>query len=483
MHEDRSLQHSAFGQPFPVVRIRCMESSRRRLITQSDRTPAVPGVGQLSLVEHALCPLAARQGTAIGQIHESHYRYTDAAGERRTARVRVICPLGLTPNDEFFLWGLLALTLSQPEPIAEFHVTPHYCLRQLGLIDQHGRRGGRQYQQFAQSLERLAAVSYQNDGFYDPLRLEHRRVGFGFLSYSLPLAADSSRAWRIVWNGVFFELAAAVGGHLRFDLEVYRRLDAASRRLFLFLCKLFRRKSLTYPIELGFLGRQVLGFAPTLAKRDLKIKVVRCIERLAEHEIVDALDASQTIRRNKHGTQTVQLARGDYFHHRRQVIRKKQLAKVDSPLIELMQAIGLDQRSITRCLSLYSTELVQQWADITLAARERHGASFFRKSPAAYFINNLQHAAKGQRTPPDWWHDLHRDESRRQAEICRKERSRKPAVESGDQFAALTESLARQFRAAGQSSETADVNARRFVESCPTSSETFDLATLLRILS
>ena len=210
---------------------------------------------------------------------------------------------------------------------------------------------------------------------------------------------------------------------------------------------------------------------------------MRCIERLAEHEIVDALDASQTIRRNKQGTQTIQLARGDYFHQRRQVVRKKQMAKVDSPLIELMHAIGLDQRSITRCLSLYSTELVQQWADITLAARERHGASFCRKSPAAYFVNNLQHAAKGQRTPPDWWHDLQRDESRRQADLCRKERSRKPAVESGDQVAALTESLARQFRAAGQSSETADDNARRFVESCPTSSETFDLATLLRILS
>ena len=44
---------------------------------------------------------------------------------RRAAHVRMICPLGLTPNDEFFLWGLLALTLSQPDPIAEFQVTPH----------------------------------------------------------------------------------------------------------------------------------------------------------------------------------------------------------------------------------------------------------------------------------------------------------------------------------------------------------------------
>ena len=227
--------------------------------------PLSNGIGQLSLVEHALCPLACQNGTNAGQIHDSQYLYTDRAGRRRTARVRVICPLGLTPVDEFYLWGLLALTLSQPKPVTEFHATPHYCLRQLGIIDQQTRRGGRQYQQFAKSLERLSAVTYQNDAFYDPLRREHRRVGFGFLSYSLPLVSDSSRAWRIAWDAVFFEVAAAVGGHLRFDLELYRQLDAASRRLFLLVSKLFRRKPGTPPLELGYLGHHVLGFAPTLS--------------------------------------------------------------------------------------------------------------------------------------------------------------------------------------------------------------------------
>ena len=460
-----------------------MEPSTRNRSLQTERAPAITGVGQLSLVEHALCPLDARQGAIPGGIHESQYRYTDPAGERRTARVRVICPLGLTPTDEFYLWGLLALTLSQPEPIAEFHVTPHYCLRQLGLIDQHGRRGGRQYQQFVQSLERLSAVSYQNDGFYDPIRREHRRVGFGFLSYSLPLTADSSRAWRIVWDGVFFEMAAAVGGHLRFELDVYRQLDPASRRLFLFLCKLFRRKSLTHPMELRYLGQQVLGFASTLAIRDLKVKVVRCIERLAEHQVVEAPDAAQAIRRNQQGTHSVQLARGNYFNRRHQVARKKQLKTVDSPLIELMQAIGLDDRSITHCLGRYSTDLVQQWVDITLAARERHGSSFFRKSPAAYFIDNLQQAAQGRRTPPDWWHALHRVESRKQANLCRQERSRKQATKTEDTVTALAEHLARQFRSVGQSPESANENARRFVESCPSASAKFDLAKLLRMMS
>ena len=97
------------------------------------------------------------------------------------------CPLGLTAHDEFYLWGLLALTFSQPEPESEFHATPHYCLRQLGVIDQHDRRGGRQYRQFSTALERLSAVRYQNQAFYDPVRAEHRRVSFGLFSYSLPL--------------------------------------------------------------------------------------------------------------------------------------------------------------------------------------------------------------------------------------------------------------------------------------------------------
>ena len=126
--------------------------NRRRIIRQ--------GIGQLSLVEHALCPLDSRSISNVALFHESYYHFTDRSGHRRKARVRVTCPLGLTPVDEFYLWGLLSLTLSQAESTPEFHATPHYCLRQLGVIDQHARRGGRQYEQFAKSLERLAAVTY-----------------------------------------------------------------------------------------------------------------------------------------------------------------------------------------------------------------------------------------------------------------------------------------------------------------------------------
>ncbi len=460
---------------------RSMTAAAHRHVPSQSQTTNPQGAGQLSLIEHALCPLAVQPVAASGWVHESQYRYTDQAGQRRTALVRVICPLGLTPTDEFYLWGLLALTLSQREPAAEFHATPHYCLRQLGIIDQHARRGGRQYAQFIQSLERLSTATYQNDGFYDPLRCEHRRVAFGFLSYSLPLSAESSRAWRIVWDGVFMELAGAVGGHLWFDLAIYRQLDAASRRLFLFVSKLFRRMRQTPLLELRHLGEHVLGFAPSLATRDLKVKVKRCVQRLAEHGVVTLTEGLSPIRPARNGTEVVQLTRGPYFDRRRRSSPAQPL--VESPLAELMREIGLDDRAIQRCLSRYRADLLQQWLDITLAARERYGESFFRKSAAAYFVDNVRNVAQGNRTPPDWWHDLVREERRTQAEIGRQKRPSAAGRTSGDPTGDLVEAMARQFQAAGQSAAAAAANARRFVDCCGQQSETFAPASLLKILT
>jgi len=60
----------------------------------------------------------------------------------------------------------------------------------------------------------------------------------------------------------------------------------------------------------------------------------------------------------------------------------------------------------------YPGSLLQQWADITLAAKERYGESFFKKSPQAYFRDNINAAAAGKRTAPDWWIDIRREEER-----------------------------------------------------------------------
>ena len=441
----------------------CLVEKRENTAVDSRLCHSV-GVGQLSLVEHALCPLDSARSLRGRFLHECQYKYTDTAGRRRTAHVRVACPLGLSAQDESYLWGLLALTFSQPKPNPEFHATPHYCLRQLGVIDQHARRGGRQYRDFAAALERLSAVRYQNQAFYDPVRREHRRVSFGLFDYSLPLARDSSRAWRIVWDTLLFELVSAVGGRLAFDLEMYRELDPASRRLFLLLTKMFRRRLRSPAFELRDLGVQVLGFASTLAARDLKVKVGRAIGRLAEQEIVASDDPRTAFGKKANGSIVVRLNRGAYFNKGRRNVAVAKM--VESPLVEPLRAIGVDERAIPRLLRRHATRLIQEWVDITLAAQERFGREFFRKSPAAFFVDNLQNAAAGQRTPPDWWRELQR------AERCDRKRQKKRGKTDGsssrEDNGRLTDQLAEamrvQLEAAGQTSQAACRNAEQFAE-------------------
>ena len=184
-----------------------MSKNSRQIATESP----LNGLTQLTLVEHALCPLDADASLRSGFCHETSYRYSDKHGTRRTARVRVTCPDGLSANDEFYLWGLLALTFAQPDLSSELYATPHYCLAQLGIIAPNSK-GGKTYRLFREALGRLAGIHYENDRFFDPLRKEHRQVRFGLLGYSLPLDELSNRAWRIVWDAQFFEFCRATGG-------------------------------------------------------------------------------------------------------------------------------------------------------------------------------------------------------------------------------------------------------------------------------
>jgi hypothetical protein len=372
------------------------------------------GRAQLSLVEHALCPLDPASSLREHLVHETTYGYTDRNGHLKLAQVHVLCPSGLSATDEFVLWGLLAITFSQPEASPEFHATPHFCLRRLGLIDRKESKGGKDYQLFRESIKRLARVIYENTAFYDPIRGEHRDVAFGFLKYSLPIEDGSSREWRFVWDQQFFELCQATGGGLWFDLETYRRLDCASRRLFILLQKIFHRSAVSPAFDVRRLCVDGLGFAPTIDMRNLKIKLRRCLERLAEQNIVCDPDASTEPLFRKQGVSrySVTLTRGPYFEGER--CAPTPLSADDSPLVDPLRSIGFDDASIRRILRDYRAHVIREWADITLAAREHHGESFFKKSPAAYFMDNLQHAAAGQRTPPDWWRDMRREELRRQ---------------------------------------------------------------------
>jgi len=147
-----------------------------------------------------------------------------------------------------------------------------------------------------------------------------------------------------------------------------------------------------------------------------------------------------------------------------------------------MKTIGLDARAIRRCLRDYSHTILQQWIDITLAARERHGERFFRRSAAAYFIDNVKNAAKGTRTPPDWWHDLQRQE--RQSKSARQSKPKKQHTTAidHDDAKSLTNILYQQFRDLGQSEDSARTNAQRFAETCEQSASPESQAAILQLL-
>ena len=410
------------------------------------------GVSQLTIVEHALCPLDARVSVVPNLTHEATFRYNDKQGKRQTGTAKVFCPLGLSAKDEFVLWGLLAITLADPQSDGELHATRHYCLRRLGLIDTKHRRGGRQYGDFSSAIERLAAVRYQCDRLYDPIRAEHRRIGFGFFSYSVPIDPDSSRVWRFVWDPVFFELVQATGGYRRFDLHVYRQLDTASRRLYLFLAKLFYRRTETPRLNVTDVAEQIVGIASSVRARDKKARLAACVKQLSQHGVVrDGL-----IVRVAKGQFQMTLQRGPLFE------RPMAESAFESPLYEPLIELGFETRGANRLLRKYKPRLLREWIDITLAARERFGTDFFKKSPPAYLTDNLKQAAAGKRTPPDWWADVRRAEQRARAEHAKKHRPSATTSNETHTLDDVHQSIFRTFLAAGQSEAGARSNAARY---------------------
>ena len=106
--------------------------------------------------------------------------------------------------------------------------------------------------------------------------------------------------------------------------------------------------------------------------------------------------------------------------------------------------------------------------DITQTAKERFGATYFKKSPQAYLVDNLKNAAKGNRTPPDWWHEVRRAEARTQAKAHppKEEMKLNAAPDLSDEARQAYEQIAKEmfvvFRAGGQSESASRVNAEKF---------------------
>lgn len=382
-------------------------NKQQRQTANRPKTSRHCGLAQHSLVEHALCPLDSRISITHGLIHDTSYQYTDRNRNRKIANVQIAAPFGLSPNDELYLYGLLSLTFAQSSPESEFYATPYWCLRQLGIVDADNNQNTR-YRGFREAIRRLAGVVYTNNAFWDPIRGEHRDVAFGFLKYSLPLDPKSSRAWRFVHDSQWFEMCRAIQGSFSFDFSVYRQLDFATRRLFLLLQKIFYRLERSPKFEIRQIAIQTLGLSPTLATKEIKQKLIRCTEKLVDLDVIQIPWGCKSVRdifvREQKGVFTVSFDRGCYFDGG---VYQSSFSLDDSPLFDPLTRIGFDAATIKRLTEKFSGSLLQQWADITLAAMEQQRIN---QTPEAFFQYHVKLAAEKRTTPPDWWRELRRQE-------------------------------------------------------------------------
>jgi len=170
----------------------------------------------------------------------------------------------------------------------------------------------------------------------------------------------------------------------------------------------------------------VLGFSPSLNVSDLKRKVAHCVSRLCALEIVGG-EAEINFQKRKKGEYVFTLMRGRYFEKR--PTATPVIVGADSPLYEPLRKIGFDDAGIASLLRRHRLPLLREWTDITLAALEKNGLGFFRKSPLAYLLDNLKHASQGARTPPDWWCDMRKAEVEHTAKASGNLRAPSAAIE------------------------------------------------------
>lgn len=383
------------------------------------------GIAQLSIIETALWPL--RGGQLDANTYETSYGFQHD-GQHSPARVTVYAPQGLQSIDEYVLWGLLGISLDRTHPESTLLATPYWLIKRLGMS-----LGGFQYDQLRASLERLALVAYQNTGFYNPLTQQHERVTLHFLSSFLPtngrggdVATD--RVWRVEWDKHFFAMCRATGGTLLFDLDVYRDLSPASRRLFLKLKDRFWRTKRVF-MNVDDLTINGLGFSAQRPLFKRKFDLLACVRELLNHQVIE-LGRGQTdprdlfIRRRK-GCYVVSFYEGEYFRQPMspRVIGQKN-AISDDPLYEPLRRIGVDEPGIRRLFKQCARGLIQRWINITDAAMHEKPSGFpgFKVSPAAFLIDAIQNG----RLPPDW---VYAHEKRIQREQWEHERASSQAQE------------------------------------------------------
>ncbi len=361
------------------------------------------GVAQLSLLETALWPL---DGT---RRRTTEHRTTYAFGsghDQRQAQVTVRSALGLQPIDEYVLWGLLGASLDRNDDAdGTLVATPHWMLKHLSL-----RTGGSQYAELRESLLRLSTASYQNTAFYNPETQTHEYASFQFLSFLLPTVGglggiiDNDRCWRIEWNPAFFRFSKLTGGSLLFDLDLYRQLTPASRRLFLKLKDRFWRTKRVF-LNVDDLTINGLGFSAERPLKKRKYDLTRCLEELLTHRVIELgngqTDSKELFLKRSKGCYVVVCYEGEYFRQPQAARTQNQQNAIQAdPLFEPLRKLGMDIRTIRRLFAEHPRGRIRQWLTITEYALHEKPQGFpgFRVSPAAFLIDGLQN----NRLPPDW---------------------------------------------------------------------------------
>ena len=362
------------------------------------------GIAQLSLLETAMWPLQG--GETETNSFRTKFEYT-IEKTRREAEVTVRAPLGLQTSDELVLWGLLGATLKRADAEPALMATPYWMLKHLGLAT-----GGSQYADLRDSLLRLSVASYHNTAFYNPTNREREFAAFQFLSILLPTVGgvgetiDNDRCWRVEWNPIFFRFCQATGGNLLFDIDIYRQLTPAARRLFLKLKDRFWRSKEVF-LNVDDLTIHGLGFAASRPLFKRKFDLTSCLRELLTHEIISLLpsetDVKDLIKKRGKGSYVVVLREGDYFRQSEssRVLRQKNAISND-PLLEPLLKVGVNEAAVRRIFADFTRNQIQRWLRITDAAMHEQPRGFagFKVSPAAFLLDGIQN----NRMPPDWWH-------------------------------------------------------------------------------
>ncbi len=174
---------------------------------------------------------------------------------------------------------------------------------------------------------------------------------------------------------------------------------------------------MTGSMNLREIAVSVLGLSGQLPLKRLRQKVEHIVDELAAVELVGfgvgQSCFSDCVTKVGVGEYRFQLHRGPSMERVTELGTNR---PEDSPLYEQLVAIGFDRHAIVRLLGSHKVSLLQQWIDITLAAIER---GVIDKSPQAYFTYYVQN----KMTPPDWWHELKRQERQQEADQQRASRA------------------------------------------------------------